>query len=200
VPWSDGEPTAAVADAGQRAIALGEPIEPGRLADRIPSRMVAKTGTTVEVGVSKGAVLATAAAIGGRSAASGAAALARTLTVRLRAPSGGFHIESISLETQWLDLRSAQNEADEVRWRWLVTPHARGRKPLLLSCTLRTVAADGMIVETILPDAEVSIVIADNLRAGLRTWLVAVTAFSAGALLALLASGGWSALVTRLFG
>jgi hypothetical protein len=195
VPWSDGEVTPAPADAGQ-----GDPIDPDRLADRIPDRMVAKVGTAVEVRIARSAIRATAVAIGGKSAVSGDAVLARTLMVRLRAPAGGFHIEGASQETQWLDLRAARAEPDELRWRWLVTPHARGRKPLQLSCTMRTVAADGVIVETMLPDAEVAVVVADNLRAYSQASIVAAAAFGAGVALTLFATGGLSHVLRRLMG
>lgn len=176
------------------------PIDLERLAEFIPERMLAKAGTTIEVRVPRSAVLATAVAIGGMTAASEGSTLTRALAVRLRAPAGGYYIENASPETQWLDARSSQHEAEELRWRWLVTPHGRGRKPLQLSMSMRTVAADGIIVDTALPDTQVSVRVADNLRASARTWIVAAAAFAGGAVIALLASGDLLAVVRRIVG
>ncbi len=202
-PWSDGEviETAVIPSRpAPPSVDLGEPIDLERLAEFIPERMLAKAGTTIEVRVPRSAVLATAVAIGGMTAAREGSTLTRALAVRLRAPAGGYYIENSSSETQWLDARSSQHEAEELRWRWLVTPHGRGRKPLQLSMSMRTVAADGIIVDTALPDTQVSVRVADNLRASARTWLVMAAAFAGGAVIALLASGVLLDIVRRIVG
>src|SRR4029450_10038013 len=57
---------------------------------------------------------------------------ARALSVRLKAPNGGFLIESISPETQWVEGPSGLGHDDYAIWRWTVTPQRGGRGELLL--------------------------------------------------------------------
>ena len=62
-------------------------------------------------------------------------------------------IDQPSLETQWDKAVDAPRHAGEAAvWRFTVQPVSLGRGELTLSVTARTVAADGMIMETALPD------------------------------------------------
>ena len=163
------------------------PIDPGRLLDKFPERMRARTAVTLEVRIARSAVLATAAALG----ATPDAALTRALSIRLKAPSGGFHIENAAPETQWFDTRAAPREDDEVRWRWIVTPHSRGTKVLQLALQMRTIGVDGAMLETVMPEQAIDVRIAPHYGPLLRIscgWAVAALA---GASAALLATGTW---------
>ena len=53
------------------------------------------------------------------------------MSVGLRAPTGGFRIEPINSETQWIDRKRSSLE-DVTKWQWLVTPIKVGVQPLLL--------------------------------------------------------------------
>jgi hypothetical protein len=161
--------------------------------------MQAKTPITVEIRVPKGAVIATAAAANAQAAHSRSSILTRALSVRLRAPAGGFYIENAAPETQWFDSQSTLKDDDEVRWRWIVTPHARARLPLQLSCSMRTVAADGMIIETMLPEQQVSVKVGGNPRAALGNWSSWAVAALVGSVLTLLGSVGLAGLLGRVW-
>lgn len=198
-PWTDANANS-YSNAGDAPTATvipfpagraGTPIDPERLVDKLPEKMRARAPTTVEVRIARSAVFATAAALG----AAPEAALTRALSVRLKAPSGGFHVENASPETQWFDTRASQRDEDEVRWRWIVTPHASGRKPLQLSLSMRTIAADGVMLESMLPEQAVIVRVTPQYRPAIRAcggWAVAALA---GALLALLGTGAWPVVI-----
>ena len=69
--------------------------------------------------------------MGGRAQLHPEAVLSRVLTVRLRAPDGGFAIEPVTPETQWIDAGPGVHQDENVGWRWTVTPQRRGRRRLL---------------------------------------------------------------------
>jgi hypothetical protein len=198
VPWADPAAPLQAGPAVETVPQLpppGQPIEPARLAECIPERMQARIPVTVEVRIPRSAVLATAAVATPALAMGRDTSLTRALSVRLKAPAGGFHIENAAPETQWFDTLAARREDDEVRWRWLVTPRHPGRMPLQLSVSMRTIAADGIGMETTLPDVQATVRVGRNRRAALSTWATWVAAATAGATVALLATGGWSMLV-----
>lgn len=195
VPWAAPASTEAALEVlpAPSAVTAGPPIQPEELAGRIPERMRSGVPMTVEMRIPRSAVLGTALGAGATRDTS----ITRALSVRLRAPSGGFHVENASPETQWFDTKGAQRGEDEIRWRWLVTPHGPGKLPLQLSIGLRTVAADGMIVETALPEQQVRVHISRNLRSDMRGWMAFLIAISSGVALTLLATGGFAGLLGR---
>ncbi len=202
VPWSNGEDAApgAIATSAPRLSSEWPGIDPAALVERIPERMQAGRPMTVEIRIPRGAVMATALASSGRASSARDTVLTRALAVSLRAPEGGFVIENTARETQWFDTRSTQRDEDEVRWRWLVTPQAKGNLPLQLAIAMRTVAADGMIVETALPEYQASVRIVANRRAWMRTWVSWLIAALVGATAAASVPGGWTALIARIVG
>ena len=59
------------------------------------------------------------------------------ITVRLRAPEGGFLIDPLSPETCWT--AEAKGDGNEcASWRWSITPQRRGKVPLRLIISART--------------------------------------------------------------
>ena len=200
-PWSDGAPSEANGSdsVAPRTQPSRPTIEPAELIEAIPAKIPLLAATTIEIRIPKAALLATAAASNAQSTQGRGSILTRAIAIRLRAPAGGFSVENASPETQWFDSKSAQREDDEVRWRWVVTPRNRGRLPLQLSITIRTLAADGMIVETTLPDQEAMVRVSTNPRAAIGTLAKWCLAGLVGGILTLLASVGVAGLLGRVF-
>lgn len=86
----------------------------------------------------------------------------KAMSVRLRAPDGGFFIETSSPETQWIENTLGLITDDYASWRWSVTPKDRGKKRLQLIISARTVGTDGLAAETALPDQVVSVKVRVN--------------------------------------
>jgi hypothetical protein len=173
----------------------GMPIDPARLVDKLPRTLKTGSATTVEVRIARSAVHATATAMG----AAPDAALTRALTVRLKAPAGGILVETAAPETQWFDVRNTGRDDEEVRWRWIVTPHAAGSHPLQLTISMRTLASDGVAIETTLPEQQASARVVRPLSATLITAATLAGAAACGALAMFLANGGLGSIL-RAFG
>lgn len=169
----------------------GMPIDPVRLADKLPSLLKMGVATTIEVRIARSAVHATATAMG----AAPDAALTRALTVRLKAPAGGFHVETAAPETQWFDVRNTGRDDEEVRWRWIVTPHSAGTHPLHLTIGMRTLASDGVAIETTLPEHQTSARVVRPLSSTLISAAVLAGAAACGALLMFLVRGGLGSIL-----
>lgn len=206
-PWSDGapagppsEPSLAAKPHGQPLPQAGRPpIETADLIESFPLKLPMMATTTIEVRIPRSAVLATASGSNVQPVQGRGPIVTRAVAVRLRAPAGGLSVENASPETQWFDSKSAQREDDDVRWRWAVTPRTRGRLPLQLSVSIRTVAADGMIVETMLPEQQVTVRVSGNPRAAAKTLAKWALAALIGGILTLLASVGVAGLLGRVF-
>ncbi len=83
---------------------------------------------------------------------------ARAISVRLRPAKGRFGIDQPSIETQWDKASDGGRLAGEAAvWRFTVQPLALGAGELLLTVAARTVAANGMILETALPDQVIAV-------------------------------------------
>ncbi|KUO67432.1 MAG: hypothetical protein APF80_10330 [Alphaproteobacteria bacterium BRH_c36] len=89
----------------------------------------------------------------------------KAMSVRLRAPQGGFFIETASPETQWIENALGLMADDYARWRWTVTPKLRGKRRLQLIVSARTVGPDGLAAETALPDQIIEIKVSTNYTA-----------------------------------
>ncbi len=100
----------------------------------------------------------------------------KAMSVRLRAPEGGFFIETSSPETQWIENTLGLITDDYASWRWTVTPKRRGTKQLQLIISARTIGTDGLVAETALPDQIVSVKVRINYAQSARKiggWAVA---------------------------
>ena len=56
--------------------------------------------------------------------------ITKAMSVKLKAPDGGFWIETASPETQWIENRLGLLHDDFASWRWSVTPQWRGTSRL----------------------------------------------------------------------
>jgi neural Wiskott-Aldrich syndrome protein len=100
----------------------------------------------------------------------------KAMSVRLRAPDGGFWIENRSPETQWIENVLGLAADDFASWRWTVTARERGRKQLQLIVSARTVTPDGLTAETALPDQVIDVRVGVNYAVTARRaagWLTA---------------------------
>lgn len=120
------------------------------------------------------------------------------MSVRLRAPKGGFYIESASPETQWLESTLGIETDEFARWRWTVTPKTRGKKPLQVIVSARTMGADGMIAESALPDQVIEVKVRANLTKNTKRLVGWTIAAIAGGLLARFGEQIWETSRTLL--
>ncbi|MBL8565192.1 MAG: hypothetical protein JNM89_05695 [Hyphomicrobiaceae bacterium] len=155
----------------------------GQLVENIPRVMRVAVASLVEVRVARADVKAVSDGMqGGGPAHRHEVKVTKAMSVRLRAPDGGFFIESSSPETQWIDNAHMLSD-DYASWRWTVTPKERGSRRLQLVISARTVASDGLAAETSLPDQIVEVRVKTNYaKAMVRTGGWAVAAIAGGLL------------------
>ncbi len=150
------------------------------MVENIPRRMRTGIPALVEVRIGRDRVPGLAKGLaGGGPAAQHAVMVTRAMSVRLRAPDGGFFIETASPETQWIDNTLGVSADDYASWRWTVTPNARGRRRLQLLVSARTVGPDGLAAETALPEQVVEVRVLVNYASAakrLAGWSVAAIA------------------------
>jgi neural Wiskott-Aldrich syndrome protein len=108
----------------------------------------------------------------------------KAMSVRLRAPEGGFYIETGSPETQWIENQLGVLTDDYASWRWTVTPSRRGKSRLQLIVSARTVGPDGLAAETALPDQVIDVSVSVNYARLLKSWSGWAAAAIVGGLLA----------------
>ncbi|HXF55783.1 MAG TPA: hypothetical protein VNK52_16840 [Hyphomicrobiaceae bacterium] len=122
----------------------------------------------------------------------------KAMTVRLKAPDGGFYIEAASPETQWIESTLDFLHDDYASWRWVVTPRRRGRRRLLLTASVRTIGSDGATAETALPDQAIEVSVGANRMRGLARWGGWIVAAVVGGVLAQLGEAQWQAGIAAL--
>jgi hypothetical protein len=175
--------------------------EIGQLVENIPRSMRVAITALVEVRVAKADVQALADGLqGGGAAYRHEVTVTKAMSVRLRAPDGGFFIETASPETQWIEKTMLLAGDDFASWRWHVTPRETGRKRLQLIISARTVA-DGLTAETGLPDQVVTVRVRTNYAKSMSHWVGWGLAALVGGLLAKFGEGALDAgmqVVARL--
>lgn len=128
-------------------------VETGQMVENIPRKMKAGISELVEVRIARANVKALAQGLqGGGAAYKHEAMITKAMSVKLRAPDGGFWVEAASPETQWIENVLGVMTDDYASWRWTVTPKTSGQKKLQLVVSARTVGSDGLAAETALPD------------------------------------------------
>jgi hypothetical protein len=111
---------------------------------------------SVEVRVARSALIGTAAE--GAADTRVEAVAARAISVRLRPQKNAFQVEAQSPETQWDFVRPGGMLAGEVAvGRFVLTPRRPGRGEVTLQVIARVVGADGIHMETALPDQVIEI-------------------------------------------
>jgi len=115
------------------------------------------------------------------------------MSVRLRAPDGGFFIETASPETQWIEKSLLLSSENFASWRWNVTPREKGKKRLQLVISARTVGVDGLAAETALPDQVITVRVRTNYAKSMSRWAGWAVAALVGGLLARFGEGAFDA-------
>lgn len=178
--------------------------ELGQLAENIPRTMRAGVTERVEIRLARAHVHdLTGGMDGGGLAWRHDVTVTKAMSVRLRAPEGGFFIETASPETQWIDNQLIDAAEDYASWRFLITPQQRGWSELQIIVSARTVGSDGLAAETAFPDQTVDVKVRTNYgRAALKGlgWAVAAVAGGAVAKFGEGAFDAGSTLVAKLLG
>lgn len=190
------EPQERPARKRERASAPGNSatVLPGQLIENVPRRMRVGISSPVEVRIAKAEVKAISEGLDLNTAHRHDIQVTKAMSVRLRAPEGGFFIETASPETQWIENALGLMADDYARWRWTVTPKVRGKRRLQLIVSARTVGPDGLAAETALPDQIIEIRVSTNytvLAKRLAAWTVAAVL---GGLLAQFGAQIWTAM------
>lgn len=130
------------------------------------------------------------------------AAVAHALTVRLRAPDGGFWIEAASPETQWVDAASGDQQDEPISWRWTVTPQRRGRRRLQLLVAARMIGRDGIAAEAAPPERVIDVAVSGNPAWRAARWIALLFVLAVAAALGRFGQELWEvgplALLNRL--
>jgi hypothetical protein len=170
---------------GPAAAAAPEPapeVQPGKLVENVPRFMRAGVPVEVEVRLSRRETEALIAGLGG-DVRWHDIMTTPAMTVTLQAPMGGFTIQALSRETQWIDGgQKAQlgllGQAEYGAWKWIVTPVSAGRRKLNIVAAAKT-SGGGIQAETPLPEQIVEVKVRVNyVRAfgGLVKWLAVAAA------------------------
>ncbi|MEM7748032.1 MAG: Clp protease N-terminal domain-containing protein, partial [Pseudomonadota bacterium] len=149
----------------------GVPIHPGQLVENIPRRMTRGVAQIVEVRVARTELSNLADGMQGQGLAQRhELVITQAMSLRLRAPNGGFFIETSSPETQWIENKLGLLSDDFASWRWTVTPQRTGRENLQLIVAARTVGGDGLMAETALPDQVFEVRVSTNYKSLALRW------------------------------
>jgi neural Wiskott-Aldrich syndrome protein len=167
--------------------------EIGQLVENIPRSMRIAVPALIEVRIARADVQALAEGLqGGGAAYQHEVTVTKAMSVRLRAPDGGFFIETASPETQWIEKAMLLSSDDFASWRWHVTPRDRGRRRLQLIISARTVSSDGLAAETALPDQVITVRVHTNYVKAATRWLGWGAAAVIGGLLAKFGEGAFA--------
>jgi neural Wiskott-Aldrich syndrome protein len=171
----------------------------GPLVESVPRRMRVGVTSKAEVRISRDRIEALVAALNGHSMPHRPDQIAaRALSVRLKAPNGGFLIESVSPETQWVEGASGLGRDEFAIWRWTVTPQRRGRGRLLLMVSARTVGQDGLAAESAPPDRVIDVRVTPNRMHGLGRLMAWLLALAVGTALGKFSDQLWEAAAALL--
>jgi len=175
--------------------------EIGQLVENIPRSMRVAVPAVIEVRIARADVKALAEGLqGGGAAYQHELMVTKAMSVRLRAPDGGFYIETASPETQWIERAALLSEEDFASWRWHVTPREKGKRRLQLVISARTVSADGLAAETALPDQVISVRVRTNYAKTASRWIGWGVAAVLGGLLAKFGEGAFAIIGRMLAG
>lgn len=158
-------PQPSQAKSAGRKRSKGAKVDAGQLAENIPRAMRVGRTERVEVRIAKASVKALSESLeSGGAAWQHQVTVTKAMAVRIRAPEGGFFIETASPETQWIESNIGYTSDEFASWRFLITPQSRGWSRLQIIVSARSVGADGMAAETALPDQVVEVKVRRNLK------------------------------------
>ena len=140
--------------ANESLSATGSVLEKGRLVENVPRRMKVNQSSKAEVRITRAQMEEINNEFDNLSDSHiHELAVTEAMTVQLRAPGHGFHIENLSPQTQWIDRNQRHvHDADFGVWRWNVTPTKSGKARLQLVISARTVDDEGTIHIADIPD------------------------------------------------
>jgi neural Wiskott-Aldrich syndrome protein len=166
----------------------------GQLVENIPRSMRSGVPHSIEVRIARDKIEGLGSALKGRGMPQRHDLfITRAMSVRLRAPDGGFWIEPGSPETQWIENMHGLMQDDYASWRWTVTPQHRGKARLQLIVSARTVAHDGLAAETAWPDQVIEVRVRTNYVHTAMRWGGWALAAIAGGVLGRLAESALNA-------
>jgi hypothetical protein len=142
----------------------------GKLVERIPRVMREGVREQVEVRIAREATEELLVGIQGSGATHvHGVAVTRAMSLYLRAPDGGFMIEPLTPETQWVFDRPSFLDSEPFgRWLWVVLPMKRGSRRLQLVAAARSIDENGMIGDVALPEQVIDISVKINWARSLR--------------------------------
>jgi len=184
-PWASPPQRAALGDRGP-------------LVESIPRRMRERVAVTGEVRITRDKIEALMQALTSATPHRPGVPLVRTLCVRLRAPNGGFAIETMTPETQWIESNANPVHDDTALWRWTIVPQRRGRGRLLLTLSARTIGADALSAENAPPDRMIDVRVRANFARRCARFTAFIATLAAGALLGRFGEEAWSAAIAAL--
>lgn len=174
-------------------------IEQGQLVENIPRRMRVGVPVLVEARLARADIKALADGLqGGAAAFRHDVVVTKAMSMRLRAPDGGFLIETRSPETQWIENVLGVTSDEYASWRWTITARGRGKRQLQLIISARTVGADGLTAETALPDQIIDVKVGINYAEQAKRWMGWTVAAVIGGLFARFGEGIFD-ILGRLF-
>ncbi len=152
--------------ANESLSATGSVLEKGRLVENIPRRMKVNLPCRAQVRITRAHMDEINSEFADLSSSHiHELAVTEAMTVQLRAPGGGFHIENLSPQTQWIDRNQRHiDDADFGAWKWNVTPTKSGKSRLQLVISARTVDDEGNIHIADIPDKIIELGIARDHR------------------------------------
>ncbi len=171
----------------------------GSLLENIPRRMRVGTPEQVEVRIARGALESLGEGMQGQVSGH-KIHVAKAMSVRLRAPEGGFYIEATSPETQWVENTLGIMSDDFASWRWTITPHYRGKARLQLVVSARSVGQDGLAAETALPEQVIEVRVRTNYGRMVSRLLLWLAAMSAAGVIGAMGEAGFKFFTTIIGG
>ena len=140
-------------------------VQAGKLVENVPRYMRTGAASVVEVRLSRKDTEALTAGLKGEVHKHDILTTP-AMTVTLQAPEGGFIIQSLSRETQWIDGSSHAklgllSQADFGCWKWIVTPLGSGMRRLDIVAAAKT-SEGGVQAETPLPEQIVHVQVRVN--------------------------------------
>jgi hypothetical protein len=133
----------------------------GVLIENVPRLMRSRVSETVEVRISREDTEALMTGVKGKTHKHDIITTS-AMTVSLQAPDGGFAIQSLSRETQWIDgghktQLGLVGQANYGCWKWIVTPLQRGTYCLNIVAAAKTANEEGIEAETLLPEQVIQV-------------------------------------------